>query len=327
MSTGVAAIPKADLHLHGEAGARLQRLLAEGKGESAYDWHAWAARLIRDIPAGYSRLDNFEHLSSITEEEDGPDNFRVRIVDVLEEEANSGAIYAEVRIGRGAFLRPDFISLFREAESEVQQDHPGFLAEPLASLFLPGGSRQSDEQIKACVRAASQGLAGVDLIPIPYDQQADWSGAYRWTEMLSDAGLGITIHAGEFSTANLESALRAPGVNRIGHGVHAAADQNLLDLAVESGVAIEVCLTANLILGGVEFEGHPITRFIDAGIPISLNTDNPVHFQTNIGREYEVAHVIGLSEDRLRSVTRTAILHSFTTPSRREQLLNSISEA
>ena len=49
-----------------------------------------------------------------------------------------------------------------------------------------------------------------------------------------------------------------------------------------------------------------------------------MHFQTNIGREYEIAHEIGLSEDTLHDVTRTAILHSFTTPSRREQLLNSI---
>ncbi len=323
MPKGIAAIPKADLHQHSEVGSRLQRLLAEGKGEAAYDWRSWAARLVRDVPRGVARLENwdFQNMGAIVEKEDGR-NFRALIVDGLEEAASSGAIYAEVRFGR--FLRPDFISLFREAESEVQQRHPGFFAEPIACLFLPQGSRESGEQINAAVALRHQGLAGVDLIPTPYDQEADWFDAYGWTEKLSDAGLGVTIHAGEFSTANLESALRAPGVNRIGHGVHAATDQKFIDLALESGVAIEVCLTANLILGGVELEGHPISRFIEAGIPISLNTDNPVHFQSNIGREYEIAHRIGLSEDTLRDLTRTAILHSFTTPSRREQLLESI---
>ena len=324
MPSGVAAIPKVDLHLHAEAGPRLQRLLADERGEATYDWHSWATRLQRDIPPGNSRLDHLQTLPSFVEEDDKPDNFRARVVDALEEAASFGAIYAEIRFGRNTILRPDFISLFRDAESEVQQSHPGFFAEPLATLFLPHNSEQYEEHVKRCLEAAPHGLAGVDLVPIPYDQEADWSTAYEWTEMFSDAGLGITIHAGEYSTANLESALRAPGIKRIGHGVHAANDQKLLELVVEAGVALEVCLTSNLILGGVEFDAHPITRFIEAGIPISLNTDDPVHFQTDIAREYEIAHTIGLNEDSLRHVTRTAILHSFTSPSRREQLLDSI---
>ena len=328
MSDVVAAIPKADLHLHAEAGPRLQRLLAEGKGEPAYDWHSWAVRLMRDTPPGNARLDKIAQIPVIPEEDNDLANFRARIVDVLEEEASSGAIYAEVRFGRDTILRSDFISLFREAEAEVQQRHTGFLAEPLVCLFLPHGPNRYDEHVKACLREASRGLAGVDLIPIPYDLEADWSTAYRWTEMLSDAGLGITAHAAEFTKANLESALRAPGINRIGHAVYAATDQRLIDLIVESGVAIEVSLTSNLILGAVEaLEHHPISRFIEAGIPISINTDDPVHFQTSIGREYEIAHRLGLNEDVLRGVTQTAILHSFTPPSRREQLLNSIRNA
>ena len=165
----------------------------------------------------------------------------------------------------------------------------------------------------------------MDLVPIPYDREADWSDAYRWTEKLSDAGLGITIHAAEFSVANLEAALKAPGVKRLGHAVFAAADQQLLDLVIESGVCVEVCLSSNLILGAVEsLDLHPITRFIEAGIPISINTDDPMHFQTNIGREYEIAHSLGLGEDTLHKVTRSAIHHSFTNSSRRDQLLKSI---
>jgi adenosine deaminase len=80
-----------------------------------------------------------------------------------------------------------------------------------------------------------------------------------------------------------------------------------------------------LILGAVEtIDHHPITRFIEAGIPISINTDDPMHFQTNIGREYEIAHTLGLDEDTLSEITRSAIRHSFTSSSRRDQLLKSI---
>jgi len=321
----LAGIPKADLHLHAEAGPRLQRLLAESKGESPYDWQDWATCLRRDTAPGIARLEKLATLLISPEEEADPDNFRARIVAVLEEEVNFGAIYGEVRFGRETVLRPDFISLFREAESEVRREHPGFFAEPLATSLLQDDPEQVDKLLQGCLRAAAQGLAGVDLIPIPYDREADWSDAYRWTGKLSDAGLGLTIHAPEFYVANLEAALKAPEAKRLGHAVFAATDQKLLDLVVASGVGVEVCLSSNLILGAVEtIDHHPITRSIEAEIPISINTDDPMHFQTNIGREYEIAHTLGLDEDTLREITRSAIRHSFTSTYRRDQLLKSI---
>jgi len=96
-------------------------------------------------------------------------------------------------------------------------------------------------------------------------------------------------------------------------------------MVVASGVGLEVCLSSNLILGAVEtLDRHPISRFIETGIPISINTDDPMHFQTNIGREYEIAHTLGLSEDTLRKVSRSAVYQSFTSTSRRERLLKLI---
>ncbi|MCH8222611.1 MAG: hypothetical protein IH868_04285 [Chloroflexi bacterium] len=251
-----------------------------------------------------------------------------RVIDVLREEANAGAIYTEVRFGRQTVLRPEFIELFREAEETVRADHPDFVAEPLATLFVGPDSVETERLVEGCLRAAAEGLAGVDFIPQPYDRDADWTATYSWAERLADSGLGITIHAGEFATANLEAALKTPGVKRLGHAVFAAADQRLLDLVAESGVAIECCLSSNVILGAVEsYEAHPVFEFIESGIPITLNTDNPVRFCTDIAREYEIAHQLGLSKVELLNVTRTAVEHAFTTSDRREKLVAQLNSA
>jgi hypothetical protein len=82
----IASIPKADLHLHAEAGPRLQRLLAESKGEPPYDWKLWATRLMRDTATGIARLEKLAKMLISPEEEADPDNFRARIVAVLKSE-------------------------------------------------------------------------------------------------------------------------------------------------------------------------------------------------------------------------------------------------
>ena len=109
-------------------------------------------------------------------------------------------------------------------------------------------------------------------------------------------GLGITAHAGEFSTANIAAALRLPGIKRIGHGVHTAATEELLQLVLDSGVTVECCLTSNVVLGAVPSLGeHPIRLLVEAGVPVSLSTDDPVRLCTTIEREYEVGRGPGTS--------------------------------
>ncbi len=326
ISPAVAGIPKADLHLHAEAGPRLQRLLANDRGEQPIDWTAWITETMRGIPPGMPRLSKLTYGQIPEEVEAEPQNFLARVLDVLKEAAENGAIYAEVRFGRETVLRPDFVKLFRQAEKTVNAEHPAFVAEPLATLLVGPDSEQTDRLVEGCLAAAKQGLAGVDFIPQPYDSEADWTAAHNWAHRLSGAGLGITIHAGEFTTANIEAALKTPGIKRLGHAVFVASRPDLLERVAEAGVAIECSLTSNVILGAVEnYKTHPITNFIEAGIPVTLNTDNPTRFNTNIAREYEIAHQLGLDENQLRTITRTAIEHSFTTPNRRQQLLAAFS--
>jgi adenosine deaminase len=157
----------------------------------------------------------------------------------------------------------------------------------------PARLQQAEERLNAMLAASALVLRGVDFSTDPYDTGADpalWAVISHWAVRAAAAGLGITAHAGEFSPANLAAALHVPGLGRIGHAVHAANDPRLLDQLARSGAVVECSLTSNVVLGAVpSYEAHPIRRFAELGIPVTLNTDLPLHVCPTIGREYAVA--------------------------------------
>lgn len=328
----IAGLPKADLHLHQEFRARHDQIAAGRQARPPYDWIAWARRLMAETPPGMARLagsyapESGLNLAGVVD--DGA-TFTARVATTLEEEAADGAVLVEVRFGADQLVdRRDFMALFRAAERRVQAQYPDFCAAAIGHLSLvgdPDGLRTIEGRLEACIRAASEGFAGVDFLVNPYDTEADpalWAVAYRWAARARDAGLGITVHAGEFSPANLQAALRVPGLGRLGHAVYAATNPGLLEQLARCGATVECSLTCNVILGAVpSYEAHPIQHFVAAGIPVPLNTDLPLHVGTTIGREYAIAAALGFSPAALGEFTRNTVRASFTAAERRARLL------
>jgi len=285
------------------------------------------------VPAGPGRLDEIyrpDHTLGVDRSLDSdPDIFITRVEDILAEAAADGAIYVEVRFGAERLTAlPDFMGLFREAEDRVQARHPRLRAEAIGYVEVWDDAerlRAEEEKLNACLGAARDGLGGIDLLVRPYDATEDpalWGTAYRWAERTASAGLGLTIHVGEFATTSIAAALRTPGLRRIGHGTHVADDPHLLDDLARSGVTLECSLTCNVVLGSVPaYEEHPIRQFVQHGIPVTLATDLPMHACTSIGREYAIASTLGFSPDDLLTFTRNAVAASFTTSTRRAALL------
>jgi len=159
-------------------------------------------------------------------------------------------------------------------------------------------------------------------LPDKYDEEANWAPAYRVAERAAEAGLRVTAHAGEVGEANIEVALGVPGLTRIGHAVVAADDPRLLEMVAESSVTVESCLSSNVGLGAVpSYEGHPLRRFVEAGVPVALCTDEPVQVCTTIGREYALAAAVGFSEETLPGFAQAAVRASFAPSDRRSALL------
>jgi adenosine deaminase len=263
-----------------------------------------------------------------TLEADAEDStFVARVAALLEEAAADGAMLVEARFGNETMLRPDFMELFRAAERLVQVRYPRLRAEAIATLILWHPPERLARIVAGCLRLADQGLRGVDLLYQPYETEADWTTAYQIAERAGAAGLGITAHAGEISTANIAAALRVPGLTRIGHATHAADNPRLLEALARSGATVECSLSCNVVLGAAPSYGeHPIRRFLELGIPVALCTDNPVQVCTTIGREYAIAHALGLLPAELLACTRSAIRAAFTTPARRMELLSELDD-
>ena len=336
ITPAVASVPKADLHLHQEVFPRLDRIVARQQRRAPYPWGAWAREVMATVPAGPRRLDaiyQYDHELGAHRSLDSHSHlFISRVADILEEAAADGAIYVEVRFGADRLLGlPDFMRLFRAAEERVQSQYPALHAEAIGYVEVwedPARRETESNKLHACLRASRDGLAGIDLLVRPYDATDDpelWRTAHQWADRAASAGLGVTMHVGEFGTTSIGPALSTPGLRRIGHGTHAADDGALLDELSRSGVTLECPLTCNVVLGSApSYEDHPIRRFVEHVIPVTLATDLPMHVCTTIGREYAVAALLGFSPAELLEFTRNALNGSFTTPTRKAMLLREL---
>ncbi|MGB0895451.1 MAG: adenosine deaminase [Parashewanella sp.] len=145
-------------------------------------------------------------------------------------------------------------------------------------------------------------------------------------KLVRDAGLAITIHAGEADGANsMWQAINELGAARIGHGVHAIDDPKLMEYLVKHKIGIECCPTSNLQTSTVaSYAVHPITKFLDAGVVIGLNTDDPGVSNITIAHEYQVAKSeIGLTDAQLLQLQRNGVEMAFLSESDKKALYQS----
>jgi adenosine deaminase len=129
----------------------------------------------------------------------------------------------------------------------------------------------------------------------------------------ADAGLGCTMHAGEWAGAeSVRAALELP-ITRIGHGVRAIEDAALVAEIAQRGIVLECCPTSNVVLGVYEsYAEHPLRELAAAGVSVTLGSDDPPYFGATIGGEYEIAaSKLGFDDDELRAITATAIGAAF----------------
>ena len=141
------------------------------------------------------------------------------------------------------------------------------------------------------------------------------------------AGLRSVPHAGETTgPETVWDALRLLGAERIGHGTTAVEDPTLLAHLAETGIPLEVCPSSNVATRAVAaIADHPITAFVDAGVTVTVNSDDPPMFGTSLNREYEIAvDLLDLDEAGVADLARTAVRASFAEESVKTRLLAEI---
>jgi adenosine deaminase len=129
-----------------------------------------------------------------------------------------------------------------------------------------------------------------------------------------DAGLHVTIHAGEAAgPESVWDAVRHLGAERIGHGVRAAEDPRLMEHLAAHDITLEVSLTSNTQTGAApSYANHQIHQLLEAGVPLSLNTDNPRVSNVRLSQEHRTAMTeVGLTADQLATVAHQSVAAAF----------------
>jgi adenosine deaminase/aminodeoxyfutalosine deaminase len=245
----------------------------------------------------------------------GPRDYALIVQRMMENLARQGVEYAEVTLGAGVVLWRGFHfttvwRAIRDAQKEAGKQWPVKIAWNLDAIrqFGPDHVMAVARVAADCVGdgAVSFGIGG-DEVAGPALQFRD---AYRYAK---DAGLRLTAHAGETDGAESVKAALEIGAERIGHGIRAVEDPDLLRRLREEQIPLEVCITSNLRTGAVSsLNAHPVRRLFDAGIPITLNTDDPGLFDCDLAGEFRLAReVFGFSEAELETVRANAKRYRF----------------
>lgn len=187
------------------------------------------------------------------------------------------------------------------------------------------GPEQGARTLDALAEVRDRGVIGVgiggDERKFPPEPFAE---VYEHARAL---GLRTSAHAGEGAGAeSVWGAVRALRVDRIGHGTRAVEDPALVAHLAESRVALEMCPLSNVCTAVVpDLAAHPIRAFMDQGLLITVNTDDPTLFQTSLAHEYrELVRVHGFSRDEIRTLIDNAVEASWLSPEDKQDLRSSL---
>ncbi len=234
----------------------------------------------------------------------------------VEDAARAGIHYAELRFSPGYMAMTHRLPVEGVVEAVIDGVKAGCAAHNIDVRLIGIMSRTFGEQ--ACLRELDALLAHRDGITA-LDLAGDELG-FPGNQFLShfnrarDAGLRITVHAGEAAGAeSIWQAIRELGAERIGHGVKAIEDRALMDYLAVNGIGIESCLTCNIQTSTVaSLANHPLKAFLEHGILATINTDDPAVQGIEIGHEYEVAApAAGLSRQQMRTAQENGLKIAF----------------
>lgn len=241
------------------------------------------------------------------------DDLELFIKEFHKEQRAQGVCRAELRLSPRRFLSPT-ISLpevLRAANRAVSD-----LRNPTLGLILLLNRDSSQGFAEECEAAIVHGLpdhfVGIDLA----GDEVRFADVDRLEKLFCaarSAGLGVTVHAGEFGGPNnIWRAIDQLGANRIGHAVSATGCRQLAARLRADRILVEVCVSSNIELGSVPtLDSHPLPWFVENDIPICLNTDIPMQLGTNLHMERRAAGLLVKDQRMLDAMETAARLHSF----------------
>jgi aminodeoxyfutalosine deaminase len=324
----VQSLPKVELHTHLE-GSLLPGTLASLARRNRDIRVPWEAKEVRGWYRFQGQRDFLNANVLVCEQLRRPEDFLRVVTELGAGLARENVRYAEVAVSPDIHVRrgvpPGELFDALERGRELVDSHHGVQirwAATAGSRRGPTAAMNALETVLAHRTAAvvSFGLAGLESSVA----RARFGPVFQ---LAAESGLHRVVHAGETAgTASIWQALDDLGAERIGHGITCLDDQTLVDRLRASAVPLEVCLSSNVCTGVVASLGaHPLPRLLDAGLVVTLNTDDPAMFGVGMGDELlAAAGAFGLDAGVLTDLTRNAVRASFMTSEEAGSILREI---
>ncbi|PZM93787.1 MAG: adenosine deaminase [Actinobacteria bacterium] len=325
----IAGLPKVELHVHhvGSASPRIVAELAarhEGQTPVPADPEALADYFVFRDFAHFIQV-YLSVVDLIRDEED----VRILTYEVARELAQQQVRYAELTVTPYSHVRRGIPArAFCEAIEDARIRAEAELGVVLRWCFdIPGeaGLAAADETLRIALHEQPAGLISFGLggpeVGVPRGQFKPHFDQAR------AAGLRSVPHAGETTgPQSIWDALRDLGAERIGHGISCVTDPALMAYLAERRVPMEVCPTSNVRTRAVpRLEEHPLRQMVEAGLLVTINSDDPPMFGTTLNNEYAIAaRLLDCGRDGIVALARNAVTASFLPASDKARVLAEI---
>ena len=321
-SAFVLALPKAELHLHLEGAIEPATLL------EIQHSHGLNTTLA-EVEALYQYSDFASFLMSfknITEHLKTPADYELITYRLMERLKAENVLHAEVYISVGVclFRKQNFAAIFEGLERGRARGARDFGVSLLwiFDAVRQFGSAEAQRVAELAVQYQDRNVVGFGM---GGDERKAGPELFREVYAYgAEHGLRLTAHAGE--TEGPESIWGALNLHaeRIGHGLTAHQDPDLIQELAERQIPVEICVTSNLKTGVCPaIAEHPVRAYFDQGVMITLNSDDPTMFGTSLAREYQlVQEQFGFTEEHLRELARNSFEAAFLPAEKKLEFLN-----
>jgi adenosine deaminase/aminodeoxyfutalosine deaminase len=321
-SAFVRSLPKAELHLHLEGAIEPSTLLEIQQSHGL-------TNSLADVQKLYQYSDFAGFLISfrdITEHLKAPADYELITYRLMQRLKAESVLHAEVYISVGVclFRKQDFEAIFEGLERGRAQGQRDFGVSLLwiFDAVRHFGSPEAQKVAELAVRYRDRNVVGFG---IGGDEKR--AGPELFREVYAyclENGLRLTAHAGE--TAGPDSIWGALNLRaeRIGHALTAYQDPDLMQELAQRQIPIEVCVTSNVKTGVCpNLADHPIRRYFDEGLMVTINTDDPAMFETSLSKEYQLLQEnFAFSDDHLRELARNSFEAAFLPAEKKLEFLN-----
>jgi len=322
-------LPLTDLHRHLDGNIRTQTILDLGQkfgvALPAYDVEALTphVQIVEAEPSLVAFLSKLDWGVAVLGDLDA---CRRVAYENVEDALNAQIDYAELRFSPYYMAMKHKLPVAGVVEAVVDGVEAGMRdfgvkANLIGIMSRTFGTDACQQELDAILTQKDK-IVAVDLAGDELGQPGDRFVTHF--KQVRDAGMNVTVHAGEAAGAeSMWQAIQELGATRIGHGVKAIHDPKLMDYLAEHQIGIESCPTSNIQTSTVNnYQNHPIKKFLEHGINVSLNTDDPGVSDIEIAYEYTVAaKAIGLNEGDLLTLQQNGLKQAYLSNEEKQALI------